>query len=169
MGVQLGEVGGRLDQAAALCERQGARFTGLRREMLALVLLADGPVGAYDLLDRLKKTRPGAAPPTVYRALDFLIAQGLVHRVERLNAFVGCPEAGRHAHPVQFLICGGCGAVEELEDPGIVAAIEQAAMRKGFRPDRTTIEVEGLCSRCAPAPCLSHPGPGYARRRHAAR
>ena len=152
MSASMKEVGGQLDRAAEVCEQHGVRFTELRREIMSLILAADGPVGAYDLLDRLKETRRGAAPPTVYRALDFLLAQGLVHRVEKLNAFIGCPDAGRHAHPVQFLICRLCGAVDELEDADITTAIAQAALRKGFHPALTTVEVEGTCARCAPRP-----------------
>lgn len=142
------EIEARLDEAASACARDGLRFTDLRRETLALVLDAAGPIGAYDLLDRLRRTRRNAAPPTVYRALDFLLAQGLIHRVERLNAFIGCVDAGQHAHPVQFLICRGCGAVAELEDPAISQAIDRAASAQGFRPARTTIEVEGTCAAC---------------------
>lgn len=141
----------RLDAVALACERDGVRFTELRRETLSLILEAEGPVGAYDLLERLKQTRRGAAPPTIYRALDFLLAQGLVHRVERLNAFIPCPDAGHHAHPVQLLICRGCGAVEELEDRGVSQAIARAASAKGFRPSLATIEVEGMCAACGAA------------------
>ena len=144
-------LGGRLDEAAELCEQQGVRFTDLRRAILGLILGAPGPIGAYELLDRLRETRRGAAPPTVYRALDFLLAQGLIHKVERLNAFIGCPDAGRHAHPVQFLICRSCGAVEELEDGAIQAAVQSAARQSGFTPALTTIEVEGTCALCATA------------------
>jgi len=136
-----------LDDAALLCERQGARFTDLRRDVLGLILGANGPIGAYQLLDRLKETsRKRAAPPTVYRALEFLLAQGLIHRVERLNAFVGCPE--RHSHPAQFLICRECGAVNELEDAGVQGALATAAARHGFRVQQSTVEIEGLCAVC---------------------
>jgi Fur family zinc uptake transcriptional regulator len=145
------DLGFRLDEAAELCEQQGVRFTDLRRGILALILGAPGPIGAYELLDQLRATRRGAAPPTVYRALDFLLSQGLIHKVERLNAFVGCPDAGRHLHPVQFLICRGCGRVEELEDGSIQQAVQAAASRHGFTPALTTIEVEGNCAACAGA------------------
>ena len=143
-----------LDRAAASCLARGAQLTELRRQVLRLVLEAEQPVGAYALLDRLRGARRGAAPPTVYRALDFLLEQGLIHRVERLNAFVGCAEGPghRHAgeeHPHQFLICGGCGATTELCDPAVVAAVAAAAARSGFTPHRTTVEVEGLCAECA--------------------
>lgn len=156
------EAGGAIDGAIAAaevaCLRRGAQLTELRRQVLQLVLEAGQPVGAYALLDRLRAARPGAAPPTVYRALDFLLEHGLIHKVERLNAFVGCAGpavahdycAGHgHEHPHQFLICGGCGATAELCDPAVARAVEAAARGRGFAVTRTTVEVEGLCGRCA--------------------
>jgi Fur family zinc uptake transcriptional regulator len=143
-----------LDRAAATCLRHGAQLTELRRQVLRLVLEAEQPIGAYALLDRLQQARRGAAPPTVYRALDFLLAQGLIHKVERLNAFIGCDEAGHgHAHgedhPHQFLICRDCGATAEICDSGVAAAIARAAAEAGFTPRRSTMEVEGTCAKCA--------------------
>jgi Fur family zinc uptake transcriptional regulator len=150
MAVSSQELERRLDQAAEMCKQLGVRFTELRREILSLILAADTPVGAYYLLDRLKETRKRAAPPTIYRTLEFLKKQGLVHRVGLLNAFIACPEGDQHGRPVQFLICGLCGTVDEVHDPRIVAAIEQAADRRGFQPSVATIEVEGVCCRCRP-------------------
>lgn len=139
-------IAGRLAVAEALCARRGAKLTDLRRDVLRLVLEAGEPVGAYALLERL---RPGGGkPPTIYRALDFLLAQGLVHRVERLNAFVGCAEAG-HDHPAQFLICTQCGRVMELEAAEVTRGIAAAAEAAGFTPGRVTVEVEGICAACA--------------------
>ncbi|NOG69399.1 Fur family transcriptional regulator [Roseicella sp. DB1501] len=151
-----------LDHAAALCARRGAQLTPLRRQVLQLVLEAEAPVGAYALLDRLKESRERAAPPTVYRALDFLVEQGLIHKVERLNAFIGCIDAldhpedcgcdAAHDHPHQFLICGRCGATAEISDAGVALALARAARQAGFAPRRATVEVEGLCARCAADP-----------------
>jgi Fur family zinc uptake transcriptional regulator len=138
-----------LARAAALCESRGARLTELRRDVLGLILEAQGPAGAYDLLDRLRARRGPAAPPTVYRALDFLLAQGFVHRIERLAAFVGCLEDAGHAHGAQFLICRNCGSVREIEDAGLAAALAAAARAAGFTVGRATIEAEGLCAACA--------------------
>lgn len=150
-----------LDAAEAAVAARGASLTPLRRQVLALVLESPQPVGAYALLDRLKAERPGAAPPTVYRALDFLLEHGLVHKVERLNAFVGCVEphgAGggghahgghAHGHPHGFLICGTCGTTREVADAAVDRAIAAAAAREGFRPARATVEVEGTCARCS--------------------
>jgi Fur family zinc uptake transcriptional regulator len=147
-----------LDRAAALCARRGAQLTELRRQVLRLVLETDQPVGAYALLDRLKASRAGAAPPTVYRALDFLVEQGLIHKVERLGAFVGCADAldhpadcdcgAAHDHPHQFLICTRCGATAEISDGPVALALNRAAAAAGFSVVRQTVEVEGVCGRC---------------------
>jgi Fur family zinc uptake transcriptional regulator len=155
-----GEVAAALAAAEAACLRRGAQLTELRRQVLQLVLEAGQPIGAYALLDRLRAARPGAAPPTVYRALDFLLDHGLIHKVERLNAFIGCAGSATahdhcaghgHEHPHQFLICGRCGATAELCDPEVARAVSQAARAAGFAATRTTVEVEGLCAVCAGA------------------
>ncbi|WP_137124412.1 Fur family transcriptional regulator [Roseomonas sp. HF4] len=145
-----------LQEAEEACLRRGARLTPLRRQVLELILDADAPVGAYALLDRLKADRPGAAPPTVYRALDFLLEHGLVHKVERLNAFIGCADAGHghvhdHGHPHQFLICRRCGTTVEIADDAVARAIAEAASRAGFAATESTVEIEGTCARCAAA------------------
>lgn len=137
----------RLDRAAEAAAHQGVRLTELRRQVLSLILEADGPVTAYQLLDRLKQTRKGAVPPTVYRALDFLLAQRLIHKVERLNAFIACSESD-HPHPAQFLICGQCGTVTEIEDHAAAAALEHAAEQQGFHARNTVVEIEGTCAAC---------------------
>ena len=141
-----------LDRADGLCARRGARLTDLRRQVLGLILEARAPMGAYDLLESLRGHRRGAAPPTVYRALDFLMAQGLIHRVERLSAFVGCVAGDDHVHAAQFLICRSCGAVDEVDDHAVAAALGQAAAAKGFTPGHATVEVEGTCAGCAALP-----------------
>jgi len=129
------------------CQAKGARLTAIRRRILELVWASHDPVGAYGLLDRLASEGVKAVPPTVYRALDFLLEQGLVHRLERLNAYVGC--AHLHGpHAAQFLICTGCGRVAELDDPAIGAALVGGAKRHGFTITRQTVEVEGLCPDC---------------------
>lgn len=143
-----------LDRADAICAERGARLTDLRRQVLGLILEQEAPTGAYDLLDRLRATRQGAAPPTVYRALDFLLEHGLIHRLERLSAFVGCvaPEEGAHDHPAhaaQFLICRQCGRVVEIDDHDLAHALAAAARRAGFSVSKATIEAEGLCGACA--------------------
>lgn len=139
----------RLDAAAAACARQGGQLTALRRLVLHLILQAEGPLTAYQLLDRLKETGRQAAPPTIYRALEFLLAQRLIHRIERLNAFIPCSESGPHEHAAQFLICRICGAVAEIEDAAVTRALARAAEREGFHPGRVVVEIDGICAACA--------------------
>ena len=129
------------------CSKLGYRLTTLRRRVLELVWASHEPVKAYDVLSRLQTERDGAAPPTVYRALEILQEVGLVHRIESLNAFVGCGNPER-SHLGQFLICRLCGTVAEIDDADITALIARKADELGFAVDRETIEVEGLCTHC---------------------
>lgn len=137
-----------LDRAEQLCQARGAKLTGLRRQVLALVLEVRHPVGAYDLIERMSAGQRRVAPPTVYRALDFLREQGLVHRIDSLNAFIGCASPGR-GHEAQFLICRGCRNVAEISDPDLAEVLERAASRAGFRLEQRTVELSGLCRACA--------------------
>ncbi|WP_439860267.1 zinc uptake transcriptional repressor Zur [Pseudomonas sp. MBLB4136] len=137
-----------LADAESICMRQGLRLTALRKRVLELVWQSHKPLGAYDILAVLsEEDGRRAAPPTVYRALDFLLEHGLVHRIASLNAFVGCnrPE---HAHQGQFLICRQCHAAIELEQTAISQAIVSAAANVGFSVEGQTVEVVGLCSGC---------------------
>ena len=136
------------DAAAKLCDKRGVRLTPLRCAVLDLVIAADRPIGAYELLDRLRDRQGKAAPPTVYRALEFLINQGLVHRVESLNAYVGCADP-EHTHAWQFLICGDCGRAVEMDDRRIKNAIAKGAAEHGFVVDRQTVEISGTCADCS--------------------
>jgi Fur family zinc uptake transcriptional regulator len=136
-----------LDRAETVCDTRGVRLTELRRQVLQLVWRRHEPVGAYELLDELKVTHRRAAPPTVYRALEFLMDQGLVHRIESLNAFVGCTQPEQQ-HVGQFLICTRCGLIGELDDPEIARAVISRAAALGFTVERQTIEVRGMCVEC---------------------
>jgi Fur family zinc uptake transcriptional regulator len=136
-----------LAAASALCERDGQRLTPIRRRVLELVWSSHQPIGAYAILDQLRRDGHSAAPPTAYRALEFLLQRGLVHRIESLNAFIGCPEP-RAAHPVQFLICRNCGTTAELDDRHVETALEKSATARGFAIERRVIELSGLCRTC---------------------
>jgi Fur family zinc uptake transcriptional regulator len=136
-----------LASAAALCEREGHRLTPLRQRVLELVWSSHQPIGAYAVLDQLKGDGRSAAPPTVYRALEFLLERGLVHRIESLNAFVGCPEPGGN-HPVQFLICRKCGTAAEFDDRRVADAVGKSAAERGFTLESRIIELSGLCLHC---------------------
>ncbi|WGL65389.1 Fur family transcriptional regulator [Pseudomonas sp. CW003PS] len=135
-------------EAEAICARQGLRLTALRKRVLELVWASHKPLGAYDILGVLSdEDGRRAAPPTVYRALDFLLENGLVHRIASLNAFVGCSHP-EHAHQGQFLICRACHAATELEQPAISQAIVDGAAGVGFAVESQTVEVVGLCAGC---------------------
>lgn len=129
------------------CRRQGLRLTPTRKRILEMVLAADGPVKAYDLLDQLKAEQPKAAPPTVYRALEFLLDNHFIHRLETLNAFVSCfhPE---DQHQGQFLICEQCEAVTEVHDHSIEDRLRDAALAREFEPRRQVLEIYGTCRVC---------------------
>lgn len=137
-----------LQAAEQTCTRNGAQLTTLRRDVLELILKANAPVTAYQLLDQLKSIRKSAVPPTIYRSLEFLLENGLIHKIERLNAFVSCAEADHHHADAQFLICKSCGAVTELEDPAVSEALALAASKRGFVPCRAVVEIDGLCTAC---------------------
>jgi Fur family zinc uptake transcriptional regulator len=134
-------------QAEEICAERNERFTPLRKTVLELVWSSHKPVKAYDLLAQLSQVHERPAPPTVYRALDFLQEAGLVHKIQSLNAYVGCGEPGR-AHQGQFLICKNCGDVAELDDRTITERIDHNAKRIGFKVNDETIEVLGLCRAC---------------------
>jgi len=141
-----------LARAEEICAGRGARLTPVRRRVLEIVWGGHRPIGAYAILEELDRTGGGrTAPLTVYRALDFLQTHGLVHRIESLNAFVGCADPG-DPHAGQFLVCERCGDATELDDPEVDAAIRAAAARRGFAVARPTVEVSGTCPRCAAAP-----------------
>ena len=136
-----------LRRAREVCANNQARLTNARQRVLELVWSAHQPVLAYDLLEQLRAQQPRAAPPTVYRALDFLQAHGLVHRIESLNAYVGCADPS-HPHCGQFLICTQCNDVAELDDARIAAVIEARAFALGFECATQTVEIRGRCPRC---------------------
>ncbi len=139
-----------LAAAERLCEARGVRFTPLRRRVLELVWTSHESAKAYDLLDALKTYDPAAKPATIYRALDFLLEQGLIHRVESLNAFVGCNEPERR-HELLLLICERCHRVEERPASGLMEAAAQEIASAGFVPSRKAFEVHGVCADCAHA------------------
>ncbi len=136
-----------LSAAEKTCHARGVRLTKLRRRVLELVWGSHEPVKAYDILDKLRDEHIGSAPPTVYRALDFLQAEGMVHKIESLNAYVGCGEPDE-AHCGQFLICRDCGAVAEMDNADVRELLAEKAGLLGFRVDREMIEVKGLCAAC---------------------
>lgn len=127
----------------------GMRLTPIRAKVYNLISKSTKPKGAYALLEQLKKNNPGAAPPTVYRALDYLVEKGLVHRVEKLNAYVACHYPYAKAdETAQFLICTKCGTTEEIEHRSLGKKVLQEAEEKGFIVNQTILEMVGICADC---------------------
>lgn len=133
--------------AVSVCRSRGARLTALRSRVLEIVWQQHKPLGAYDILAVLAAEGRSAAPPTVYRALEFLQEHGLVHRLSSVNAFVGCSRPG-HAGAGQFLICRSCGNAAELMDDGVERAIARSAASQGFAVHAHTVEISGVCPDC---------------------
>ncbi|MGI3170195.1 Fur family transcriptional regulator [Pseudooceanicola sp. C21-150M6] len=134
-------ISGVMAEAEEVCRVAGARLTPVRRRVLEILLEEHRPMGAYDVLARLDAEGLGDKPPVAYRALGFLSDHGLVHRIERLNAFIACRHPASQGHSAAFLICRNCRLVAEVP-----AALPE--IPNGFRIERTTMEAEGLCAGC---------------------
>lgn len=139
-----------LASVEAVCAERGLRLTPVRRRVLEILLEEHRAVGAYDVLRRLTAAGATPQPPVAYRALDFLVANGFAHRVEKLNAYVACSAPGA-GHAAAFLICRQCGAVAELDAGAVSGGLGEAAAAAGFSVDRAVVEMEGLCPRCRAA------------------
>ena len=137
--------------AETICASRKERLTPIRRRALEALLASHQPLGAYELIDRLavRGTRP--APITVYRALDFLREQGLVHRIESRNAFFACVHNHDSSDPVVFLICEKCGTVGEAASAAVAETIKSASRAAGFTPKTPVIEISGICAHCKAA------------------
>jgi Fur family zinc uptake transcriptional regulator len=133
--------------ATTLCERQGLRFTPIRKRVLQLVWASHAPMAAYELLKALRKEKGNAEAPTIYRALDFLLQHGMVHKIESMNAYVGCDHPG-NTHTGQFLICTECNQVLEQESHDLRLIISRNALSYNFTIISQTIEIMGVCERC---------------------
>ena len=138
---------GSVGRAERICHERGVRLTPQRRRVFEILCAAARPMGAYEILEQMAGTTAGAKPPTVYRALEFLQRQGLVHRLESINAFVGCVHPD-HPHAGQFLICSDCGEVSELEDSAVARSLQAAGKAAGFRTTRPVVELIGTCAQC---------------------
>lgn len=136
-----------LEMAEAVCAERNVRLTRQRKLILAHMPKNGQSITAYQLLDKISHILPNAKPATIYRALDFLVAQGLVHRLASLNSFIACSHPCTK-HQCQFLICKACGSVEEIEDPLISSSIGSAIRSQGFVAEQSIVEIPGKCVRC---------------------
>jgi Fur family transcriptional regulator, zinc uptake regulator len=137
-----------LATAEHLCAERQVRLTAQRRRVLEIIAASHSAIGAYEIMDRLGEQQRRPAPISVYRALDFLIAQRLVHRLASRNAYIACTTP-RAAHGAQFLICERCGAIGEVFDDAVEDAIAEAAQSAGFAMTARLVEVAGLCACCS--------------------
>lgn len=133
------------------CERLGLKLTAQRRQVLDVLLASHVPVSAYEIMDRIGAVTRRPSPISVYRALDFLVANRFAHRIESRNAFLAC----NHDHSATpgepmlvFLLCEACGAAAEAEPPKLAALLGDMAEKAGFAINSAVLEVRGLCARC---------------------
>ena len=138
-----------LARAEAICAERGLRLTPLRLRVLSLIWETHVPIKAYDLIEKLSaELGKSIKPPTVYRTLDFLIEHGFIHRLDRLNAFIGCEHAGVH-QDCYFLLCRECGHTEEHCSPALREQVLAATQTRSFTAEQTTLEISGLCASCS--------------------
>src|SRR5262245_4710768 len=140
-----------LKHAEELCESRSQRLTPIRRQVLEVLLSSHKPLGAYEIIELAAADGARHAPITIYRALDFLREQGLVHRIESRNAFIACVHNHETADPVVFLICEKCGAVGEAASAAVADTIKSASRAAGFSPQPPVIEISGICAHCKAA------------------
>jgi Fur family zinc uptake transcriptional regulator len=151
-------VGAHLRIAESICTQHGSRLTPIRRKVLELLLQHGRSLKAYELLDAMRVVHPGAAPPTVYRALDFLTDEGLVHRLDAVNAWIACHDAGGAPHDL-LVVCTGCGAVAEVSDPSMSRQLADRVQQTGFVLATHETEIRALCPHCQKKPIAktAHP------------
>lgn len=137
--------------AERVCTGRGQKFTPIRRQVLGVLLSSHRPLGAYEIIEQLAKDMPRPAPITVYRALDFLMENGLVHRIESRNAFLACAHNHDETAVVAFLICEACGSVGEIPSAELAQTFNEAARSTGFSPKLSVVEIIGTCMHCQKA------------------
>ena len=137
-----------LKKAEIICNKKGVKLTKLRQKVLTLILKNHGYVKAYDLLNDLKKNDASAKPPTVYRSLDFLMEHGFIHKIQSLNAFVGCSHPDEH-EDCYFLICKECKNIEECCSNTVKKVLTSTSGKNNFSPNQVTLEITGISQDCS--------------------
>ncbi|WP_420131922.1 Fur family transcriptional regulator [Rhodopseudomonas sp.] len=137
-----------LEHAERVCADRSQNLTPIRRHVLRALLSSHRPLGAYEVIEELARVMPRPAPITVYRALDFLMQNGLVHRIESRNAFLACGREHDDASAVAFLICESCGSVGEIPAAAVAQSLSEAARQTGFTPKLSVVEITGVCGHC---------------------
>jgi Fur family zinc uptake transcriptional regulator len=137
-----------LTRAEETCGERGLRLTPLRRRVLEALAESHAPLGAYDIVEKLKKAKEPAPAMSVYRALDFLVAESLAHRIESKNAFLACTHGHESDDVVLFMLCERCGVVAEVTSNALGRDLSQVARSVNFSPKVRVLEVSGLCTNC---------------------
>ncbi len=140
-------IAAQLRTAESLCSQRGKRLTPIRRKVLEILLGQQRSLKAYELLELIRDVQHGAAPPTVYRALDFLVDEGLVHRLDAINAWTACLDAAGQPHDL-LVVCTQCGAVAELSDPDLSRQLAGKVAEAGFMLAGHETELRALCGKC---------------------
>jgi Fur family transcriptional regulator, zinc uptake regulator len=143
-------VSGTLSYAEDLCRKGGVKLTASRRRILEILAAEGRPLGAYDLIEKVAETsdkRP--APISIYRALDFLLENGLIHRLASRNAYLACGHSHGVQEPVVFLICDNCGEVVEATSEALLQDLHQLVDQAKFIPHVQVMEIAGRCHECA--------------------
>ena len=136
-----------LIEAKTICDQKGVKLTKLRETVLKLIWKNHSYVKAYDLLEDLKKIDSSAKPPTIYRSLEFLLENGFIHKIQSLNAFVGCSHPNEH-NKCYFLICKECQNIEECHSENINEFVQSTSSNNNFSPNQVTLEISGVCQEC---------------------
>lgn len=137
-----------LTRAEETCGERGLRLTPLRRRVLEALAESHAPLGAYDIVEKLKRAKEPAPAMSVYRALDFLVAESLAHRIESKNAFLACTHGHESDDVVLFMLCERCGVVAEVTSNALGRDLSQVARSVNFSPKVRVLEVSGLCTNC---------------------
>ena len=136
-----------IKQAQKLCQERGVRLTRIRQRVLELVWQSHQPLGAYTLLSLLAEEGFNSAPPTIYRALEFLQNEGLIHKLASVNAYTGCTNPG-NPHEGHFFLCLSCHQALELDTSTLQGSLQVSAENHGFSIAQQTIEITGYCAQC---------------------
>jgi Fur family transcriptional regulator, zinc uptake regulator len=134
--------------AEAVCAERAERLTPSRRQVLEVLAASHKPLGAYEIIELMARKKARPAPITVYRALEFLMKHGFVHRIESRNAYLACTHNHDSGALVAFLMCDTCGAVGEASTAAMAQVLAAAVKKAGFRPSMSVIEITGTCSHC---------------------
>ena len=143
-----------LSAAERLCKDRGLRLTEQRKAVLEVLCASHVPASAYDILDRLNRVRKEndeamLAPISIYRALEFLMEHGIIHRIESRNAYVACTHCIEgHRDVIIFLLCDDCGRAAEFQSETLSGLIDTIAATAQFSPNAPVLEIRGRCSEC---------------------